>query len=519
MRVTNKMMQSNALTNLNTNKILKDKLNSQMLAESKIVRPSDDPVVAIRALRLRTDLSMVTQYHEKNIPDAKSWLELTEKAVDGTADIIAEMKNLFSQGVQDYNEPENRQNILENLKSLRDAVYISGDSDYAGRQLFTGYRTDKRLSFLQNETIPYKITEQINKELIDTTIYVEKGDLSAATGSTVQTDVSTNLVDRIRLSYDNLDSTVTPKIMIPKYDDPPTNSIPTLDADKNAVYEEMPGVTITPVSKDDDPSPYLNVPANEVRFVKETGELLLGKDVKNKLESLGKKEEIRIEYGKSEWAKGDLRPEHYFSCVSNEGAANELIYNPDYLKSSMEARNDTRQYIMYDVGFNQDMRVNTTANECYTHAIGRDVDEMIGYLDELIDMHGQADDLKTKISSGLYADTALEELKTRYEATDKALTYVADKVGKAFQNGLEKMQGHLDKAALALTNIGNRSSTLELIENRIETQKTSFTELKEENEGVDTTEILIKIESAEVAYEAALIATGKIVQNSLMNFI
>ena len=526
MRITNKMMQTNALNNLNTNKILKDKLNSQMLAESKIVRPSDDPVVAIRALRLRTDLSMVTQYHEKNIPDAKSWLELTEKAIDGTVDIITEMKNLYSQGVQDYNEPENRKNILDNLKSLRDAVYISGDSDYAGRQLFTGYRTDKRLSFPDKiDDMPYTITEQLDKTVMDSVTYVEKGDLNNSTGNTLQGDVSMVEVPRIRLSYANLDEGVTPRLMVPQYDDA-AKTIPTLDADGNQVFSDMKiagaVVPIATVNRDDNPSPYLGIPAGEARYVVETGEILLGADVKKAIDDMPKNEELRVEYGKKEWEMGALRPEHYFACTSNKGATNELKYNPGYLLTSVEERNDTRQYIMYDVGFNQDIRVNTMANECYTHAVGRDVDEMISYLDELINITGQLDELREKKSSGYYTDTttpSLAEIEARYEATEKACTYVSNKVGEAFQLGLDTMQGHLDKSSLALTNVGNRSATLDLIENRLETQKTSFTELKENNEGVDTTEILIKIESAEVAYEAALIATGKIVKNSLMNFI
>ena len=54
MRITNKIMQRNNLSNINTNKVLEDKLTSQLSSEKKIVRPSDDPVIAIRALRLRS---------------------------------------------------------------------------------------------------------------------------------------------------------------------------------------------------------------------------------------------------------------------------------------------------------------------------------------------------------------------------------------------------------------------------------------------------------------------------------
>ena len=78
MRITNKIIQNNAITNINVNKVMEDTLNTQLATGKKVNRPSDDPVVAIRALRLRTNLSEVDQYYEKNVPDAESWLTITE---------------------------------------------------------------------------------------------------------------------------------------------------------------------------------------------------------------------------------------------------------------------------------------------------------------------------------------------------------------------------------------------------------------------------------------------------------
>ena len=75
MRITNKIMQRNNLSNINTNKVYQDKLSTQMSTQKKVNRPSDDPVVSIRALRLRSNVTEVTQYYSKNIPDAESWLD------------------------------------------------------------------------------------------------------------------------------------------------------------------------------------------------------------------------------------------------------------------------------------------------------------------------------------------------------------------------------------------------------------------------------------------------------------
>ena len=56
MRITTKMMQNTSLRNLNTNKAREQQLTTQMATGKKIARPSDDPVVAIRALRLNSSL-------------------------------------------------------------------------------------------------------------------------------------------------------------------------------------------------------------------------------------------------------------------------------------------------------------------------------------------------------------------------------------------------------------------------------------------------------------------------------
>ena len=63
MRITNSIMQNNTLYNINNNKVAEDKLSSQMSTGKKVSKPSDDPVVAIRALRLHTNVTEVKQYY------------------------------------------------------------------------------------------------------------------------------------------------------------------------------------------------------------------------------------------------------------------------------------------------------------------------------------------------------------------------------------------------------------------------------------------------------------------------
>ena len=69
MRITNGILINNSLTNINANKSKIDNLLTQLTYEKKIQRPSDDPIIAIRALRFRSTLAEIDQYLTKNIPD------------------------------------------------------------------------------------------------------------------------------------------------------------------------------------------------------------------------------------------------------------------------------------------------------------------------------------------------------------------------------------------------------------------------------------------------------------------
>ena len=118
-----------------------------------------------------------------------------------------------------------------------------------------------------------------------------------------------------------------------------------------------------------------------------------------------------------------------------------------------------------------------------------------------------------------YTEEERKVINNQLDAANKALTLLDEKAQKMFEKGITKMQGHLDMTNLATTNCGTSGMKLELIQNRLMSQKTNFENLESENENVDVTEVAVKLTSAELTYEAALMATGKIMQTSLMNYI
>ena len=88
-----------------------------------------------------------------------------------------------------------------------------------------------------------------------------------------------------------------------------------------------------------------------------------------------------------------------------------------------------------------------------------------------------------------------------------------------FEKSITIFQGYLDEVDLSITDCGTRSSKLELIKNRMQNQKTTIETLKSENEDIDITEVAIQLQSAGLTYEAALMASGKVMQSTLLNYI
>lgn len=509
MRMTNKIMENNSLYNINNNKIQQDKLSTQMATGKKLTRPSDDPVIAIRALRLRTSVSELTQYYEKNIPDANAWLKVTEGALNTSVKVL---EDLYKEAEKAANKDKTYADLkvhLDQMKLLRDEFYSTGNVDYAGRYVFTGYRTDTSLSFPRevegmNPQPSYKIKEKFGLRDFDTVNHTDMSSIADLNKNNYdnyfgedETGISNGDVHRIRLAYDNLSDGDMPSI---KY------------TDKNGVEQT---ITATAATTDDPYQEAINNPG-KVIFVPETGEILIGDNVYDQIQANATDDtEFSVEYTKDSWKEGDLRPQHYFECTGTfveNGQTKTIEYN----KPGEEVDG---QIIEYDVGYNQRIRINTLAGESFTHALDRDIDDLEAALAELEKINASKEDLDKVLERMSEDDNDYDKTLKLKDAVDKAYDYVREKVHNMFENAMTKMQNHQDLIDEAVTDCGTRSKRVSLVENRLMDQKTTFETLQSENEDIDIAEVIVKLTSVELIYNAALMATGKIMQNTLMNYI
>ena len=160
MRITNQMMTNNCFHNLMTNYSRLNKLNNQYTSQKKITRPSEDPVVAVRALKFRTTCSELEQYLKKNIPDANNWMEVTEGSLDNIIGRLGEIRTQCTYGATDTLSTDNRQSILSMIEGFKNTIVAEGSTNIAGRYIFTGYKTDTDLVFKEETAQEYSITEK-----------------------------------------------------------------------------------------------------------------------------------------------------------------------------------------------------------------------------------------------------------------------------------------------------------------------------------------------------------------------
>lgn len=533
MRITNRIMRNNSLYNLNQNKLLEDKLTNQMTNESKIARPSDDPVVAIRALRLRSNVTYVTQYYEKNAEDAEHWLSVTADAIKTIDDILTDLYEKAGSAANKDLTSDDLNIILTQMKSLTEEFYASGNVDYAGRYIFSGYRTDTAITFsaedekrMRDEAYSYNIKEDFGYADIDSFDFTDFSGIGApladdadgdgiddTTQQSYEQSVTNSKLYRVRLSYDDIDGKDGEGVpILPQLKDGVGNPL-------TFQYKDADGNTQTlGLTSFDDPEEAYRAAAKSdppcVAYIPSTGEIVFSEGVYT--ESFNDKSKFSVTYDKSTWKEGDINPVHYFECTETravgEGKQRKTAYNQDGVTTMP-------QDIYYDVGFNQKIQVNTTAPEIFSHDVQRDMDDFQRCMDQLQGIETKLSDIEEKMKEFPEDSSAYKDLMKQKEAAEKAQTYIRENIHSQFENQITKYQKYLDANNVASTNNATRGSRLDLISNRLMNQQATFKDLQTDNESIDVTQVAVELTSSEMIYQAALMATGKVMQTNLMNYI
>lgn len=265
---------------------------------------------------------------------------------------------------------------------------------------------------------------------------------------------------------------------------------------------------------------------NEILYNANTGELIFGKNAY--LETRNQKN-LNVTYSKTNFDKGDVKPEHYFMCVRTDRDAKALAdkngtaYTPITYNEELAADNYGMldKQLEYMVNFSQKIRVNSSASQCFNIYLGRDVDDLSSTVSTVSDIETAQAKLKQMKESPMYAndEAAQKRIGELSEVLDKQFDLAKDSMQEVFDAGVTKMQNYDQENRKQQADIGNRLSRLELNESRLTEQQTNFKELKSKNEDVELEDAMINYYSAELVYNSSISAASKVVRQSLLDFL
>lgn len=146
-RVTQTMLNDNMLRNLSKSMKNMDRLQNQLSSGRKISRPSDDPVIAARGMMYRSQLAENDQF-QRNVNEAQSWLELSDKALEEANSILQRVRELAVYSGDGSLAGDSLKAMAEEIRQIKDHLGNIANQTIGGRYIFAG--TDTRTPPYQN---------------------------------------------------------------------------------------------------------------------------------------------------------------------------------------------------------------------------------------------------------------------------------------------------------------------------------------------------------------------------------
>ncbi|MBP3889447.1 MAG: flagellar hook-associated protein FlgL [Cellulosilyticum sp.] len=222
MRVTNGMIINTTLHGLYSNMNALNKTYAQMATGKKIQTVSDDPIIAGRALKLKSTVLETAQF-ESNTKEALSWMEVTESSLDNMTGILQDIRTKCVQASNGTLEEEDLAAVKTDIEQLWQQLQEEANTTYNGRYVFSGYKTDQEL--MKDGSVNPEILKNGVDETVEQGIEYEIGVNTTITVNTqgmgeIFNEIKTQLEEIISSVEDeNLDSTEMNKMFTDKLED------------------------------------------------------------------------------------------------------------------------------------------------------------------------------------------------------------------------------------------------------------------------------------------------------------
>jgi len=136
MRVSDSMLTSNFLYNINKTKESEEKLRVQISTGSKINEPSDDPAGAVKLLNLNNQIGQ-TDVYANNIQDSLSFNQDTTTAMENIQNEVVNVMSKLS-NVQNAAVNGNLNSYADQIDSSLNIILDAANTQSSGKNVFGG---------------------------------------------------------------------------------------------------------------------------------------------------------------------------------------------------------------------------------------------------------------------------------------------------------------------------------------------------------------------------------------------
>ncbi|MEK4909020.1 flagellar hook-associated protein FlgL [Niallia sp. FSL M8-0099] len=140
MRVTQSMLTNNNLKYISNSYSDLQRLSDQITTGKKITKPSDDPVVAMKGMRYRTQVAEIKQY-QRNLNEGYNWMENADTALDSANQILQKIRELTVQASNDTYDETARKNIVNEITTLQEQLVTLAETKVGDKYIFNGTDT------------------------------------------------------------------------------------------------------------------------------------------------------------------------------------------------------------------------------------------------------------------------------------------------------------------------------------------------------------------------------------------
>jgi len=143
MRIASSQWFRQSMSSLMEQQSAAAKTQQQLASGKRLLKPSDDPVAATRAVDVSRAVEKLGQY-ERNSVQTENRLRLQETAVGGSLDVLQRVRELAVQANNGTQSNDTRGAIAAEVEQLRDSLLQQVNmKDGTGNYLFGGYGEDK----------------------------------------------------------------------------------------------------------------------------------------------------------------------------------------------------------------------------------------------------------------------------------------------------------------------------------------------------------------------------------------